>query len=72
MFKPGCNYSKSNHKNSSTEQLFVSQGELELIVGKNTYQIKSGSSITFDSKETHRYINRCDVDANVLIIVNYE
>lgn len=72
IFKPGCNYSNPNHENSSTEQLFVSQGELELVVGKNTYRIKAGSSISFDSREEHRYINPGEVDANVLIIVNYE
>ncbi|WED27640.1 XRE family transcriptional regulator [Vibrio sp. DW001] len=72
VFKPGCNYSNANHMNSSTEQLFVSQGTLELIVGKSTYHIKAGSSISFDSKEDHTYVNSGDIDANVLIIVNYE
>ncbi|MDR9827264.1 XRE family transcriptional regulator [Vibrio sp. FNV 38] len=72
VFKPGCNYSDDNHGNSTTEQLFVTQGELTMEVGKNTYRIKAGCSMSFDSSEKHRYINDGDIDANVMIIVNYE
>ncbi|MCQ1059336.1 MULTISPECIES: helix-turn-helix domain-containing protein [Photobacterium] len=72
VFKPGCNYSDDNHTNSTTEQLFVTDGELEMIVGQNTYRITAGCSLSFDSSEKHRYINNGDIDANVLIIVNYE
>ncbi|WED27639.1 XRE family transcriptional regulator [Vibrio sp. DW001] len=72
ILKPGCNYAKSNHKNSTTEQIFVSQGKIELVVGKKTYHIKEGCAIAFDSKEDHTYINSGDKDASVHIIVNYE
>ncbi|MCG7587267.1 helix-turn-helix domain-containing protein [Photobacterium sp. OFAV2-7] len=72
ILKPGCNYSKSNHKNSSTEQLFVFQGEMKLIVDKNTYHLKAGSAFTFDSQDDHTYINSGDTDAIVHITVNYE
>ncbi|MBC7000981.1 helix-turn-helix transcriptional regulator [Photobacterium sp. BZF1] len=70
-FKPGCNYSKSNHTNSTTEQIFVNQGVLELVVSGQSYVLKAGSSITFDSMQEHRYINPGDEDAKVVIIVNY-
>jgi transcriptional regulator with XRE-family HTH domain len=72
IIKPGCNYSAVNHKNSSTEYLMVSQGEIELVVGANTYHIKAGGAIAFDSKEDHKYINNGEVDAIVHFIVNYE
>ncbi|MDG3088502.1 XRE family transcriptional regulator [Vibrio hannami] len=72
-FKPGCNYSDPNsHKTSTTEQLFVTDGELEMVVSGKSYVLTSGSSLTFDSKDTHTYINSKDVDAHVMIIVNYE
>lgn len=72
ILKPGCNYSSANHQNSTTEYLFVSQGEVELIIGANTYHIKAGDSIAFDSKEEHRYINNGEVDAVVHFIISYE
>lgn len=71
IFKPGCDYSKGNHQNSSTEQLFVSSGELEMTVDDKSYFLKAGSSLTFDSRKTHRYKNNGDLDAQVMIIVNY-
>lgn len=72
VIKPGCNYTSTYHKNSNTEHLLVTQGELELIVGANTYHLKAGSSIEFDSRENHTYINRGDVDAIVHFIISYE
>ena len=72
ILKPGCNYPSVNHMNSNTEYLLVSQGEIELVVGANTYRIKAGSAIAFDSKENHKYINNGQVDAIVHFIVSYE
>lgn len=72
IIKPGCNYSAEYHKNSSTEYLFVFQGELELVIGTNTYQIKAGGSISFDSTENHKYINNGDEDVLVHFLVSYE
>ncbi|MEZ8284862.1 XRE family transcriptional regulator [Vibrio splendidus] len=72
IFKPGCNYSNDNHTNSTTEQLFVTEGELQMIISDRTYLIPAGSSLSFDSLDKHRYQNVGDVDAKVTIIVNYE
>ena len=72
ILKPGCNYPSVNHMNSNTEYLLVSQGQIELVVGANTYRIKAGSAIAFDSKENHKYINNGQVDAIVHFIVSYE
>ncbi|WED22543.1 XRE family transcriptional regulator [Vibrio sp. JC009] len=73
VFKPGCSYTDpTSHENSTTEQIFVHQGTLDLIVGKKTYAINEGSSITFDSKDAHTYTNTGDTDVNALIIVNYD
>ncbi|HAS89893.1 MAG TPA: XRE family transcriptional regulator [Desulfovibrio sp.] len=72
ILKPGCNYSSTYHKNSHTEHLMISQGEIELVVGSNTYQLQAGSFITFDSREYHTYINNGDVDAVAHFIISYE
>lgn len=71
ILKPGCNYSAVHHKNSNTEYLMISQGEIELVVGANTYHLKAGSAIAFDSKEQHTYINNGDADAIAHFIVSY-
>lgn len=72
IIKPGCNYSAVHHKNSNTEYLLVSQGEIELVVGANTYHLKAGSAIAFDSREDHKYINNGDVDAIAHFIISYK
>lgn len=71
MFKPECNY-ESNHENSKTEYLIVSQGEIELIIGDRTYIMGSGSSISFDSNKNHIYKNKGDNDAIVFMVVFYD
>jgi len=71
ILKPGCNYPSENHKNSKTEYLLVTQGELELGIGINTHHIKAGSAITFDSKESHTYINNSQLDVIAHILVSY-
>ena len=72
ILKPGCNYTTVHHKNSNAEYLMVSQGEIELVIGANTYHIKAGSAISFDSKEDHTYINNGDVDAIAHFIISYD
>lgn len=72
IFKPECNYSDDNHANSTTEQLFVTEGELTMEIGGKIYALPTGSSLSFDSTDKHRYMNRGTVDAKVMIIVNYE
>ena len=72
IIKPGCNYSAVHHKNSNTEYLLISQGEIELVVGTNTYHLKAGSAIAFDSREDHKYINNGEVDAIAHFIISYK
>ncbi|MCF8088106.1 MAG: XRE family transcriptional regulator [Desulfotignum sp.] len=71
IIKPGCNYSAGHHKNSNTEHLLISHGEIELIVGSKSYHLKEGSSISFDSREDHKYLNNGEVDAIAHFIISY-
>ena len=73
IFKPGCNYCDgSNHERSSTEQLFISQGELEVVINDQSYIVKAGCSLSFDAQEKHTYINSTEEDATALIVVHYK
>lgn len=72
IIKPGCNYSAVHHKNSIKEYLMVSQGDIELVIGANTYHLNAGSAIEFDPREDHTYINNGEVDALAHFIISYE
>jgi XRE family transcriptional regulator, regulator of sulfur utilization len=72
ILKPGCNYPAGHHRNSNTEYLIVSQGAIELTIGSNIYHLEAGSSIEFDAKEEHKYVNTGDVDAIAQFIISYE
>lgn len=72
IIKPGCNYTSVNHSNSNTEYFFISSGEVELVIGSNTYHMKTGDSIAFDPKEHHKYINNSDTDVIAYFIISYE
>lgn len=71
VIKPNCYY-KSNHENSKTEYLMVSQGEIELTIEDKTYTVGPESSISFDSNKEHIYQNKSDEDAKVFMVVFYD
>lgn len=71
IVKPGCNSRLRKHQNGHTEYIMVFQGEIDVVVGANTYHIKASSGIDFDSKEDHAYINRGEVDALVCFMLSY-
>ena len=71
IFQPGCDYESEGHKSGVTELIFVYQGVLDLVVGADTFQIKAGSTITFEAGVPHRYINRGQEDAKFSCLVSY-
>ncbi|WP_072682015.1 helix-turn-helix domain-containing protein [Arcobacter sp. LA11] len=72
IIKPGAHYPAVDHRNSIKEHLTIFQGELELVVGSNSYQLKAGSTIEFDPREDHTYINNGEIDTLAHFIVSYE
>lgn len=71
IFQPGCDYVSDGHKNSVAELIFVYQGELDLIVGADTYHITAGSTVTIEAKGAHRYINKGKEAAKISSLVSY-
>lgn len=53
----------------STEIAYVLTGEVEVTIGEGTHTVAAGESVTFDSRQPHRYANRTDAPAAVLIVV---
>ena len=72
IIKPGAHYPAVDHRNSTKEHMVVSQGEIDLVVGGNTYNLKAGSFIEFDPREEHTYINKGETDVIAHFIISYE
>ena len=72
VLKPGCNHVSQTHKNGRTEYVMVADGEVEVAVGDNIYQLKRGASIAFDASAEHKYINNGIEDANMYFVLSYK
>ena len=72
VLKPGCNHVSQTHKNGRTEYVMVTDGEVEVAVGDNIYQVKRGASIAVDASAEHKYINNGIEDANMYFVLSYK
>lgn len=72
VLKPGCNHVSQTHKNGRTEYVMVADGEVEVAVGDNIYQLKRAASIAFDASAEHKYINNGIEDANMYFVLSYK
>ncbi|GAB3989844.1 XRE family transcriptional regulator [Actinoallomurus acanthiterrae] len=57
VLPPGVATSEEPWAHSSVECAYVIAGTLTVEIAKVTHQIAAGESITFDSRQPHRYIN---------------
>lgn len=48
------------------ELIYLLEGSLQVIIGKESYQLKAGDSLSFKSHLPHRWINSGDCDAKVI------
>ncbi|OUO93404.1 XRE family transcriptional regulator [Cloacibacillus sp. An23] len=71
IFRPGCNYISDGHRNSQSELVFVFQGELEIVIGTNSYRIPEGSAISIEAVMPHRYINNGETTVISCSLVSY-
>lgn len=70
-FSAGYHYLPSMyiHENSKKEYCVVFQGELDVVIGSNTYHLQEGCGIDFDAQEEHGYINTGEKDALVCFLL---
>ena len=66
---PGSASSTQQWAHPSTECAYVISGVLSVEVGAQRFSVVEGESITFDSREPHRYVNEGDATAHVIIAV---
>ncbi|MDN4614582.1 XRE family transcriptional regulator [Leifsonia sp. F6_8S_P_1B] len=66
---PGLSSSPHPWAHPSTECAFVVRGRLVVEVGAERVEIGAGESVTFDSREPHRYINESAEPTEIIIAV---
>lgn len=54
---PNSYYASTTHQNAREERILVTQGQLTMHIGENTYILSVGDSITFAGNEKHAYEN---------------
>ena len=57
---PGYSWTSDKHMHGTIEFITVFNGELELIIGKNSFNLKNGESIRFKADTQHSYHNVSD------------
>lgn len=66
---PGAASSAHPWGHPSTECVFVISGELTVEIAAQTYEITAGESITFDSRQPHRYLNASQAMTSIVVSV---
>ena len=59
------------HPPGTLENLVVTVGALEVVVGEDTYRLKTGDAIVFTADVPHTYKNPGTVDAIVYLVMTY-
>lgn len=66
---PGAASSAQTWGHPSTECAYVISGELTVEIAGQLHVIAGGESITFDSRQPHRYINASDAMTSIVVSV---
>lgn len=61
IFEPGASTGESTYSHPGEEVGVILKGELVVIVNGEEYKCKEGDSITFNSSDNHRKVNRGEV-----------
>lgn len=71
IFKAGYHYDPPMfiHESAQKEYCIVFQGELDVVIGTQTYHLSAGCGIDFDAHEKHGYINSGTSEAVVCFLL---
>jgi transcriptional regulator with XRE-family HTH domain len=67
----GCDQGSAPHSAATTENLVVTQGELELQVGEARHRLNAGDAIFFAADVAHSYRNVGSVPAVAYLVMSY-
>lgn len=59
------------HRPGTRENLIVTSGHLELVVGSDTLQLHKGDAVNFAADQAHSYINRSSEECWMYLVMNY-
>ncbi|MGN0481924.1 MAG: helix-turn-helix domain-containing protein [Lachnospiraceae bacterium] len=69
--EPGAVYYSGAHGENTKEYVIVETGELWLNVGRESYCVKAGDAIRFDSDKDHEYLNKGETELRLVSIFSY-
>jgi transcriptional regulator with XRE-family HTH domain len=59
------------HAPGTVENLVVSEGQLELVVGRETHRLESGDAIVFEADVAHTYTNAGTKECLMYLVMTY-
>ncbi len=69
--QPGKVEKTEPHPPGTVENLIVTQGLLEIVVGEDSYPLDTGDAIIFEADVPHEYRNRGDEPAVMYLVMTY-
>lgn len=66
---PGESSSDEGWTHPSIECVYVTAGELTVVVGQHQHRVRAGDAITLDSRQPHRYRNTADDTVEFILAV---
>ena len=71
MLHKGAIENAEPHPPGTRENLVVTKGDIEIVVGTEVHRLSSGDAILFEADATHSYKNIGDVDATMYLVMTY-
>lgn len=71
FMESGCDHSSIGHSSNSYEYLMLTEGEVSIIVNDREYVLEEDDGLYFDASVPHRYINRREKTAKMVLIIQY-
>jgi transcriptional regulator with XRE-family HTH domain len=59
------------HPPGTTENLVVTNGSLEMVVGREKHLLATGDAILFDADVAHQYRNNGDIETKMYLVMRY-
>lgn len=58
--EPGCNHESSPHNEGVEEYIVVTKGEMEVVIGNESYRLDCGDAVRYLANKPHFYKNATD------------
>ncbi|MEK4148971.1 XRE family transcriptional regulator [Robertmurraya sp. FSL W8-0741] len=69
--EPGCTHLSEKHNEGLEEYITIVSGELEILIGDESFSLNSGDSIRFLANKTHTYKNNSSMLTTYQLVMHY-